>query len=213
MKDLLQIPNLVSLSRILLAPLVGYFLWKNDDRSTLICLSLLVLAGVSDGLDGYLARRLKKVSPLGIVLDPVADKIFAGLLIVFLVLFRGLPVWLASVVVGRDLLILAGGTVLLKKKHLPVPSNLTGKYTFTVIIFLLGSYIIGFPFGITLYTYLTVIMTAASIIIYGRVFRFVRNGHPAPKFVDRPVFKTSRILLTLVLISITSYYLYLEYFK
>ncbi len=213
MKDLLQIPNLVSLSRIILAPLVGYFLWKNDDRSTLICLSLLVLAGVSDGLDGYLARRLKKVSPLGIALDPVADKIFAGLLIVFLVLFRDLPLWLATVVVGRDLLILAGGTILLKKKHLTVPSNLTGKYTFTVIIFLLGSYIIRFPFGITLYTYLTVIMTAASIIIYGRVFMFIRNGQPAPEFVDRPVFKTGRSLLSLALISITLYYLYLEYLK
>ncbi|MFZ5980814.1 MAG: CDP-alcohol phosphatidyltransferase family protein [Candidatus Zixiibacteriota bacterium] len=203
MRDLLQIPNLISLSRIFLTPLVGYFLWKNDNQSTLVCIVLLIIAGITDGLDGWLARKLNKVSSLGIALDPVADKIFAGVLVVLLVLYRGMPVWLAGVILGRDLLILLAGFIILKNRKITIPSNLTGKYTYTAIVILLASYVLRFEFGIRIYTWVTLLFTLLSLINYSRVFIFVSRGLPAPVFKDRRFYRTGRIVVTLVFIVIT----------
>jgi len=213
MKDLLQLPNLVSLLRIFLTPVIGYYLWLNDSRATLICVVLIVIAGITDGLDGYLARRMNKITPLGIALDPVADKIFAGILVILLVMFRDFPLWLAAVIIGRDLVILLAGMILIKNRHITLPSNLTGKYAFTAIACLLGSYVIRFRFGMTLFTWLTVLFTVLSLINYSRVFRHIRQNRPAPNFADKPIYRAGRIILTVGLSIVTLIYLYLVYLK
>ncbi|MBN1212165.1 MAG: CDP-alcohol phosphatidyltransferase family protein [candidate division Zixibacteria bacterium] len=213
MKELLQLPNLVSLLRVFLTPIIGYYLWLGDDRATLVCVVLLIIAGITDGLDGYLARRMNKITPLGTALDPVADKIFAGVLVVLLIMFRDLPFWLVAIIIGRDLLILLAGMILLKKRRITLPSNLTGKYTFAVIACLLGSYVIRFDFGMTLFTWLTVLFTVLSLINYSRVFRLVRKNLPAPTFADKPIYRVGRIFITVGLSVVTLIYLYLEYLK
>lgn len=199
---MLQIPNLVSLTRILLIPFVGYFLWRGDSQSTLICAGLLVVAAITDFLDGYLARRLGQVSRLGIALDPVCDKIFAGALVVMLVLFRGFPVWLAGAIVGRDLVIVGAGLYLMRGRDIDMPSNLTGKYAFAAIAILLGSYVIRFDFGIALMTWITVVLLVASIVSYGRVFVIIRRGLTPRPFTDRPLFRALRIAVVVVVAAV-----------
>ncbi|UCG61190.1 MAG: CDP-alcohol phosphatidyltransferase family protein [Candidatus Zixiibacteriota bacterium] len=186
-------PNLVSLFRVVLIPFLGYFLAQGDSRSTLICAGLYVLAGISDGLDGYLARKMGQVSQFGIALDPIADKVLAGALVILLIFYRDFPVWLAAAILGRDLLILIAGLLLLKGKKVVVPSNITGKYAFGVMAFLLGSYIIRFEFGIVLTTWVAVILLILSTIVYARVFVLVRKGRPAPVSADKPVYKFLRV--------------------
>jgi CDP-diacylglycerol--glycerol-3-phosphate 3-phosphatidyltransferase len=203
--ELLRLPNLLSLSRILLAPFIGYFLWKGDTQATVIAVGLLALAGITDFLDGYFARRMKQVSRLGMALDPVADKILAAALVVMLIFFRELPLWLAAVVVGRDLLILAAGMMLLKGSNLVLSSSLTGKYTFTAIVFLLGSYIIRYEYGIRMMTYVTVILVIISTIIYAKSFVLARRGHPPPPFTDRLLYKIFRIVAATLIVA---WYLY-----
>ncbi len=200
-----EIPNLVSLSRVVLTPFVGYFLAQGDGRSTLICAVILVVAGITDGLDGYLARRMGKVSQLGIALDPVADKIFAGVLVVLLILYRGFPVWLATAIIGRDVLIMLAGLLLLRGRKLVLPSNITGKYAFGVMAFLLGSYVIRFEFGIVLTTYATLILLVLSTLVYARVFVRVRKGLKAPVFEDKPVYKFLRIGGSVALLALFFY--------
>ncbi len=188
-----QIPNLVSLSRVALTPFVGYYLAQGDSRSTLICAGLLLLAGVTDGLDGYLARKLNQVSTLGIVLDPIADKIFAGILVILLILYRDFPIWLAAAIIGRDLLILVAGSILLRGRKVVIPSNITGKYAFGVMAFLLGSYVIRFQFGIEFTTWVTVALLILSTLTYARVFWHVRRGQAPPVFKDKTVYRLLRI--------------------
>ena len=179
LSESLQFPNLLSLLRIVIIPFIGYYLSKANFQSTMTCVALLVVAGITDVLDGYLARRMKQVSRLGMVLDPLADKILAAALVVMLVFFRDLSLWLALVIVGRDLLILVAGILLLKGKNVVVPSNLTGKYAFVAIAFLIGSYIIRFGFGATLMTYVAIALIVASTIIYARGFIQLKKGcHP-----------------------------------
>jgi cardiolipin synthase len=206
---MLQAANLLSLSRVLLIPFIGYYLWRGDNQATLICALLLIVAGITDGLDGYVARRLNQVSRLGIVLDPLADKILAVALVVMLIFFRGFPLWLAVVIVGRDLLILAAGVVLLKGSDIVVPSKLFGKYTFAAIIFLLGSYIIRFNFGAILMTYVTLILVAASTAIYARTFVLLKRGVSMAPFEDRPLFRNTRVVVSMAVLGWYFYKLYL----
>jgi len=102
------LPNAISLLRIaLVAPILMLIL----DGSFGWALALFWLAGFSDGVDGYLAKRFNWHTRLGALLDPVADKLLvAGLFITFA--YTGdIPVWLAAVVILRDVVIVAGATV------------------------------------------------------------------------------------------------------
>ncbi|MFQ5452963.1 MAG: CDP-alcohol phosphatidyltransferase family protein [Candidatus Zixiibacteriota bacterium] len=212
LSKLLQIPNLISLSRILLIPFIAYSLAQGDSRSTLISVILVIIAGITDGLDGYLARRLNQVSQFGIALDPIVDKIFAGVLVILLIFYREFPLWLAGMIVGRDLLILIAGLFLLQGRKIVLPSNITGKYTFTVIAFLLGSYIIRFNFGIELMTYLTVSLLIVSTASYYRVFLLIKKGGLVPVFKDRQIYRILRIGISIIILGLFTYKLMIEFF-
>jgi cardiolipin synthase len=184
MHELFQIPNLMSLARVFLAPLIWYFLWLDTNTATALAALTIIVAGITDGLDGYLARRMNRVTGLGIALDPICDKVFAIILAVGLILFRSFPLWLALAIVVRDLMILAGGLYLKRGRELQLPSNLTGKWAFAAIAVLLGAYVIRFQFSIALMTPLVLIMLVASLVSYGMVFANVSKGRQPMAFKD-----------------------------
>jgi CDP-diacylglycerol--glycerol-3-phosphate 3-phosphatidyltransferase len=200
--DFFLLPNLLSLTRIALTPLVGYFLAKSDDLSVVLCVGVLVIAVATDALDGWTARKLNLQSQLGLYLDPIADKLFAAVLLVLLVIYRDVPIWLMLVVVGRDLAILLAGTVVLKKKGVLLSSNLTGQYAFFSIVILLGFYVIRFEFGQLLAMTATIILTAASTFNYGKRFFQVVSGRPVSVFRDRKLYQGLRIGLTALLLAV-----------
>ena len=129
-------------------------------------------------------------------MERIADKVLAACLVVFLILYRAFPLWLAGVIIGRDLLIMMCGAILLRGRKVVVPSNLTGKYAFTAIVILLCSYVLRFEFGIISATYVTVALILASLVNYGRVFVYVRRGESPPVFEDRKPLRLLRILVT-----------------
>ncbi len=100
-----DIPNLISIFRILLVFPIVYLLYRQQLAFALV---LFVIAGVSDGVDGYLAKRNGWISTLGTFLDPLADKTL--LISSYLVLgWVGLlPVWLVATVILRDIIIVIG---------------------------------------------------------------------------------------------------------
>ncbi len=211
-KELFQLPNLVSLSRVALTPFVAYFLARPDGHSTVICLILLLVAGLTDGLDGYLARRMHLVGSLGKALDPIADKIFASVLVLLLIVYRGFPVWLAAVIIGRDLLILTAGMLLIRTQNIVPSSNLTGKYTFGAVAFLLGSYVIRFQFGIMLTTWLTIALLIASTVIYVKVFFEIRRSGSAAEFADKPTYRVLRVGGTILFLAVFFFQLFWDFF-
>jgi len=209
-RDIWLVPNLLSLFRIFLTPFIGYFLSFDSKQGVIICVALLTLAGISDFFDGYFARRLNQISALGMILDPVADKIFTLALIVELVYFRGFPVWLAVAIIARDLLILLASFDVMKSRRLELPSNLMGKYYFATISLLILSYIVHFPFGEKIFYYLTLILLICSSFNYARTFIIVRRGGEFPIFKDRPLYKYARLLATIIIIIIGLYKFYFE---
>ena len=210
LRDIFLIPNLMSLMRVVLTPFIGYFLWIGTDRGNEICVGFLALAGLTDLLDGFLARKLNQITPLGIVLDPIADKLFAIVLIIELISFRAFPIWLAAAIIGRDLLIMAGGMVLLREKELILPSNLTGKYYFSSLSALILSYVVSFPFGKVMFLGLTAALLVISIINYGRIFLIMSKGAPRPEFKDKPQYKFARSVLTIIIMVIVLFKFYGE---
>jgi cardiolipin synthase len=101
----LSIPNLITLARILLVPVV---VWAITAGAMKIAFLLFLAAGVSDAVDGFLAKRFNMTSELGAYLDPLADKVLITSIYVALGITEAIPRWLVILVVSRDLLIVGG---------------------------------------------------------------------------------------------------------
>ena len=106
-----QIPNAISILRIVLVVPIGYFLWQ---QNYLVALFLFLIGGLSDGLDGFLARRYKWETELGVILDPMGDKLMMLTAYLLLGWHNILAWWLVSLVIFRDLIIVLG-TLLYRK--------------------------------------------------------------------------------------------------
>lgn len=101
------LPNAISLMRIVLvAPILMYIV---EGRYGLALL-LFFIAGFSDGVDGYLAKRFDWHTRIGALLDPIADKLLVGGTFITMVFTGLVPVWLAALVIFRDVVIVGGAT-------------------------------------------------------------------------------------------------------
>ncbi len=105
-----SLPNIITIARILLVPVT---VWLMISQAYLAALVSFVVAGLSDAVDGYVARRFNLRSELGAYLDPLADKALLVSIYVTLAIVETLPAWLAILVVTRDVLIV--GAVLLAR--------------------------------------------------------------------------------------------------
>ncbi len=162
----MTVPNLITTLRIILAPIFIIYLINDQFLSALI---VFLLCGVSDGLDGFVARVFNQKSAIGRYLDPLADKII--LVAAFIVLAaRGLlPPWLAVMVIARDVLILLGVLMLyLMGASFVVKPSIVSKITtclqFVIPIAVLSRDYLALPTGSTMFLYL---LTAAFTISSG----------------------------------------------
>ena len=103
------IPNAISLSRIVL---VWPILWLIVHDDFLWAFVLIVIAALSDGIDGYLAMRFDWGTPLGAKLDPIGDKVLIAGVFITLAYTGHIPVWLAVFIFGRDLILVTGSSAI-----------------------------------------------------------------------------------------------------
>jgi cardiolipin synthase (CMP-forming) len=131
-----HIPNLLTLARLALAPYLFLLMSRHDYRGLLWPFALV---GATDVLDGYLARRWHAASRLGAVLDPLADKILLSGTFLALALTGAIETWIAVVVLGRDVLILAAAGVLsLARPGTEFPPSPWGKLsTFAQVLYIM----------------------------------------------------------------------------
>ena len=126
----INIPNTLTLLRILLTPLFAIFLIKH-----LFSFALLVfaIAAVSDGMDGLIARLFHQKTTLGAYLDPAADKLLLTTAFVTLAIQKLIPSWLSVIVITRDVLILFGIAlfIITGREFQPVPAILSKVTTVT----------------------------------------------------------------------------------
>ncbi|MGM0567599.1 MAG: CDP-alcohol phosphatidyltransferase family protein [Elusimicrobiota bacterium] len=127
----MNVPNLISVFRLLLVPVFLIFLVGNSYHP-LAALVVFVVAALSDAVDGIIARKTKTVSPFGVFLDPMADKLLLLSAFVALAYIRIIPEWLAIIVVFRDIILFIGwvGLNILKNINIISPSIISKIATF-----------------------------------------------------------------------------------
>jgi CDP-diacylglycerol---glycerol-3-phosphate 3-phosphatidyltransferase len=102
-RELTNVPNLVTMSRVVLIPFVLTFIDNFSPLRSFIAALLYLICAAGDGLDGYLARKRGEVSTLGKFLDPLADKLTVTAVLVYMVALSRVPAWVVVVVIARDL--------------------------------------------------------------------------------------------------------------
>jgi CDP-diacylglycerol--glycerol-3-phosphate 3-phosphatidyltransferase len=99
------LPNRLSIIRILFIPVIVFCISTQEDGLLLASCLLFIIAGITDGLDGYLARKMSLTSRLGLYLDPIADKLLVSSVLITLTYYHQVPLWVTLILVGREFLI------------------------------------------------------------------------------------------------------------
>jgi cardiolipin synthase len=164
------IPNIITLARILLVPII---VWAIASNQMEIAFSVFVVAGVSDAVDGFLAKRFNMTSELGALLDPLADKALLVSIYIALGIWGAIPRWIVILVVSRDIMIVAAVIVswLFDKPVQMKPSmvsklNTAAQVGFAAVV--LASLSFGFepmPYDLILMGFVTV-FTLVSVSLY-----------------------------------------------
>lgn len=165
----MNIPNFITMLRIVLVPVIVVFLIDGQILNALIA---FLVAGIGDALDGFFARALHQQTALGAFLDPLADKLLLTTIYVVMAFYHLAPGWLAVMVASRDLLIIAGIAVLVWGNNFPamkptLDSKITTFLQITTLAYLLGkNYLAGLEWLDPWLLVVTALFTAFSGIRY-----------------------------------------------
>jgi CDP-diacylglycerol--glycerol-3-phosphate 3-phosphatidyltransferase len=167
-EKIFTVSNLLSFVRILLAvPL--WFLLDNFEANKYIVIALCLFAGITDLLDGYLARKLNQVTEFGKVIDPLADKVCIAALFIKLFLIQKIDLLFFTFVISRDVLIILASLLLSSKLNKVLPSNYLGKATALIISLFVLIILFGFEAKSLVYLcfyYLGLVLIVVSLINY-----------------------------------------------
>jgi cardiolipin synthase (CMP-forming) len=168
-----NIPNLITLGRILVVPVV---VWAIASNQMLFAFLLFAGAGVSDAVDGFLAKRFGMASEIGAYLDPLADKVLIVSIYVSLGIMNVLPRWLVILVVSRDLLIV-GGVILswIVRKPISVKPHPISKANTAAQLLLVGLVLAALGFGFEAGWALTLAMVAVTALTLASVALYLRE--------------------------------------
>jgi cardiolipin synthase len=135
------VPNQITLLRLGFLPIFLILISYEEYRWAL---AVLVVAGLSDGIDGLLARKLNQRSSLGAYLDPIADKLLLSSSFVILAMKKAIAWWLTIIVLSRDVLILiVAAVIILIFGYRPFPPSILGKATTMFQIILVFTVVLG----------------------------------------------------------------------
>jgi CDP-diacylglycerol---glycerol-3-phosphate 3-phosphatidyltransferase len=122
----LNLPNALTLGRILLVPVVVVALIVESPGGSVIAAAVFALAALTDGLDGYIARSRQAVTTFGKVMDPVADKLMVAAALIALVSLDRLAPWVAMVIIAREFAV-SGLRIAAGQQGVDIPSSGLGK--------------------------------------------------------------------------------------
>lgn len=167
----MNIPNILTLFRIILIPIFILLFYSSIPYGVYYAVTVFFIAGLTDILDGYIARKYKMITKVGIVLDPLADKLMLITVMTCFVTSYYIPFWILVVIVIQEVgMILAG--LVLYKKNVVIPSNKVGKlatFLFDISILILvfnrelGTYLI----------YFSILIAVVSLITY--IYKFFND--------------------------------------
>ena len=176
-----NLPNILSFSRIcVIPPLIALFYWDNPLAGWVAC-GLFTLAGITDFLDGYLARSMRQHSRFGRMLDHIADKLLVTSVILMLVAFDKAPVLAALVILCREFLV-SGLREYLAEVSVGMPVSRLAKWKTVIQMFAIGFLLVGeagptffVPLLTTVFVGETLLWIAVALTLYTG-FGYMRAG-------------------------------------
>lgn len=175
--NILTVPNLLTFLRMALIPVFASLLFYGNTGWALI---VFVIAGISDGVDGFVARRFKQESELGTIIDPIADKLLMTTAFVILTLpniiagVKHLPVpfWVTAAVIGRDVLIITvAGAIALMTNFRGFKPSWLGKLSTTVQVLAVTLILFAAVFGYSFY--LPTVYTIVALLAFLSGFHYI----------------------------------------
>lgn len=169
----LNIPNTLSLFRLLLVPVFAWFFFLPADGVRYWAAGIYALAFVTDVADGYIARHLNQITRLGRILDPLADKLMTFSVIICITVAGMIPIWAVTVFFVKEAFMLIGGVIMLKKTGDVIPANWLGKCS-TGVFFVVCAALVLFPtippsWAVVLIS-LALALTVAALLNYLRLY-------------------------------------------
>ena len=194
-QDALNLPNLLTMGRILVIPLVLYLLDRGGPIDCFWATIVFVGAAVTDFLDGYLARKRNLVSVLGKFLDPLADKLIVMSTLVWLVTMGRVPAWLAIVLICREISV-TGLRSIASSEGLVISAGSGGKSKTALQMVGLVCLQLGYPYHIDMLFYdfgvVDLVMVGRALIYCSLVFSIVSAAQYTHLFVDAVEAKAKR---------------------
>ena len=174
------IPNLLTLFRILLIPVLAAALLSGIESGDIIAAIVFALASVTDALDGWIARRNKDVTTFGKLMDPLADKLLVTSALVSLVALDRLQAWVAMVIIAREFAV-TGLRQLAMEHGEVIPASIWGKVKTVaqVAMVLLLITVDGSPFWLDVFVWVTTAITVVSGADYFFGFRALAQARQA----------------------------------
>ena len=179
-KRMRNLPNILTLCRIGVVPVLVVLLFFSSPLLRAVAALIFVLASVTDYLDGYLARKYDVISPMGKLLDPMADKLLVMSVLIMLVPcpVGGVPAWMVVVILGRDIMVTSLRGVA-SAQGVVIQAEELGKYKTILQVFALTGLIlhytyfgIDFHLGGMYFLWASLLLSIWSGISYFRKFWF-----------------------------------------
>lgn len=174
----MNVPNLITIFRIILIPIYLLIFFSNLSNRILWAGLIFILAGISDVLDGYIARKYELTTKLGSVLDPFADKMMTFAVLISFTLGKLIPSWILIAMGIKEILLILGGVILyLFKGNQVLPANRYGKIATISFYAATLSIIFHLPDMVSKSLFIiTVILNLLAFINYLIIYLSMRNN-------------------------------------
>lgn len=172
----MNIPNVLSIIRLFMIPGFVHYFFSPMEYGIRIAIVIFVAAGLTDILDGYIARKYNLVTRLGAVLDPLADKLMLITVLISITLKNQIPFWIIVVVAIKETLMIFGAITLFNEHDIVVPANKFGKLS--TIAFYIAILAIAFdmPFG-QVFLDGFVVVTFVALVVYVNNYIEIKRQH------------------------------------
>ncbi|HWP85932.1 MAG TPA: CDP-diacylglycerol--glycerol-3-phosphate 3-phosphatidyltransferase [Terriglobia bacterium] len=184
----MNLPNFLTIVRIFLVPLLVVVLLTRFPNWEFVGIAIFLSAAVTDWLDGHLARRRQQITPLGVWLDPIADKLLVGAAFVALVEMQLAPAWMVVIIVGREVVVTALRNIALLRGF-SVPVSHIGKAKMAVEVAAITALILGERLEALAAAGHAALWLAMGLALFSAVQYFYRFwtqlGEPPPRAAQR----------------------------
>lgn len=172
----MNIPNILTIIRLLMIPCFVYFFYSPMDYGVRAAMVIFAAAGLTDILDGYIARRYNQITRLGIVLDPLADKLMLLTVLISITIRNQIPFWIIVVVAIKETLLLMGAINLFNNHNIVVPANKFGKLSTVAFYIAVLAIAFDIPYSQVMLDGF-VLVTIVALVVYVNCYINIRRQH------------------------------------